>query len=253
MPARSSGGRRLRFKDEGSRRFIPTPDIAMATITHGSATPAPLMLATVADVLERCEGIPPERIRLHPPPGTATEQDVIDINDRENRLCELIDGVLVEKAVGYYEGQVAFAIAYLIERYLEDHDLGLATGDGAMSRYRPGLVYIPDASFVSWNRLPSRESPREAIPPLVPDLAVEVLSKSNTRKEMDRKLRDYFETGVQVVWEVEPRKRIVDVYRSPADPVTLQEDDELDGGDVLPGFRVKVATIFARADGRRGG
>ena len=225
----------------------------MATITPGSETTTPLVLATVADVLQRCEGIAPERIRLQPPPGTATEQDVIEINDRENRLCELINGVLVEKAVGYYEGQVAFVIAYLIERFLEDHDLGLATGDGAMSRYRPGLVYIPDASFVSWDRLPSRESPREPIPPLVPDLAVEVLSRSNTRKEMDSKLRDYFATGVRVVWEVEPRKRIVNVYRSPSDPVTLQEDDELDGGDVLPGFRVKVATIFARADGRRRG
>jgi Uma2 family endonuclease len=212
-----------------------------------------LVLATVADVLERCQGIPPERIRLQPPPGTATEQDVIEINDRENRLCELIDGVLVEKAVGYYEGQVAFVIAYLIERYLEDHDLGLATADGAMSRYRPGLVYIPDASFVSWARLPSRESPREPIPPLVPDLAVEVTSKSNTRKEMDRKLKDYFETGVRVVWEVEPRKRIISVYRSLTDSVTLREADELDGGEVLPGFRVKVATIFARADGRRSG
>jgi Uma2 family endonuclease len=225
----------------------------MATITPGSETTAALVLATVADLLERCEGIPPERIRLQPPPGTATEQDVVEVNDRENRLCELIDGVLVEKAVGYYEGQLAFVIAYLIERYLEDHDLGLATGDGAMSRYRPGLVYIPDASFVSWERLPSRQSPREPIPPLVPDLAVEVVSKSNTRKEMDRKLRDYFDTGVQVVWEVEPRKRIINVYRSPADPLALGEEDELDGGEVLPGFRVKVATIFARADGRRGG
>jgi Uma2 family endonuclease len=70
---------------------------------------------------------------------------------------------------------------------------------------------------------------------------------------MDGKLRDYFETGVRIVWEVEPRKRIINVYRSPSGPVTLQEEDELDGGEVLPGFRVKVATIFARADGRRGG
>jgi Uma2 family endonuclease len=224
----------------------------MATILPGSAASEPLVLTTVADVLQYCEGIPPERIRLRPAPGTATEQDVIAINDRENRLCELIDGVLVEKAVGYYEGQLAFAIAYLMERYLEDNDLGLATGDGAMSRYRPGLVYIPDASFVSWARLPSRKSPREPIPPLVPDLVVEVLSKSNTRKEMKRKLRDYFETGVQVVWEVEPRKRLINVYGSPTDYVTLGEDDELNGGDVLPGFNVKVTSIFARADGQRG-
>lgn len=223
----------------------------MATISPGSVITSPVVLTTVADVLQHFEGIPPERIRLQPPPGTATEQDVIEFNDRENRLCELIDGVLVEKAVGYYEARLATVIGYLIMQYLETHDLGLATGDGGMSRYRPGLVYIPDVSFVSWNRLPSRQTPREPIPPLVPDLAVEVLSKTNTRKEMKRKLRDYFETGVQVVWEVEPRKRFINVYQSPTNRVTLHEDDELDGGAVLPGFRVKVATIFARADGKR--
>jgi Uma2 family endonuclease len=223
----------------------------MATISPASATP-PLVLTTVADVLQHFEGIPPERIRLQPPPGTATEQDLLVILAREQRLCELIDGVLVEKAVGYYESRLAAEINFLVMLFLESHNLGVATGDGGMSRYRPGLVYIPDGQFVSWNRLPAGRTPREPVPSLVPNLVVEVLSKTNTRKEMKRKLRDYFATGVEIVWEVEPRKRVINVYRSPTNRVTLHEDDELDGGDVLPGFSVKVATIFARADGKRG-
>jgi Uma2 family endonuclease len=225
----------------------------MATVSTAIAVLSPLVLTTVADVLQQFDGIPPERIRLQPAPGTATERHVIEIHDRENRLCELIDGVLVQKAVGYYESCLAAEINYLIRLFLESHDLGLATGDGGMSRYRKGLVYIPDGQFVSWDRLPSGRTPREPIPPLVPNLVVEVLSKTNTRKEMKRKLRDYFETGVEVVWEVEPRKRVINVYRSATNRVKLQEKDVLDGGDVLPGFRVKVAKIFARADGRRRG
>jgi Uma2 family endonuclease len=234
------------YQGESCRRLSD-----MATIYSGSAIPSPTVLNTLGDVLQNCEGIPPERIRLHPMPGTATELDVVEIQIRENRLCELIDGVLVEKAVGYYEARLASVIAFLIMKFLEDNDLGLATGDGGMSRFRPGLVYIPDVSFVSWNRLPSRQTPSEPIPAIVPELAVEVLSRSNTRKEMKRKLRDYFETGVQVVWEFEPRKRIVNVYRSPTSHVTLAVNDELDGGEVLPGFRAHVGEIFARADGKR--
>ena len=80
------------------------------------------------------------------------------------------------------------------------------------------LVRIPDVSFFSWDRLPGGEMPEEPIPLLVPDLAVEVISKSNTRKEMDDKLQEYFEKGVRLVWYVRPRLRVVDVYTS-AGPV----------------------------------
>jgi hypothetical protein len=69
----------------------------------------------VADLLRRLGNIPPERIRMRPLPGTATEQDVIDIDAHEDRLCELIDGVLVEKAFGHFESRVALVLGYFIE------------------------------------------------------------------------------------------------------------------------------------------
>ena len=67
------------------------------------------------------------------------------------------------------------------------------------------LVRIPDVSFVSWDRVPGRKFPSEPVPPLVPDLAVEVISPSNTPKEMDEKLQEYFEKGVRLVWFVRPK------------------------------------------------
>ena len=81
---------------------------------------------------------------------------------------------------------------------------------------------------------------------MAPDLAVEVISRDNTREEMDRKLSDYFAAGVRLVWYVYPATREVRVYASPEKYVTLGAQDTLDGGDVLPGFQLPLATFFAQ-------
>src|SRR5262249_14451440 len=159
---------------------------------------------SAADLLEHLGGIPPHRIRIFPPPGTATEQDVTDIGASEGRLYELIDGVLVEKTMGYFESRLAMLLGHFIESFLEQHDLGIVVGLDGTVRLAPGMVRSPDVAFFSWNHFPNRQLPRESIPNLVPDLAVEVLSASNTRQEMDRKLHEYFATGVRLVWYVDP-------------------------------------------------
>ena len=110
----------------------------------------------------------------------------------------------------------------------------------------PGQVRYPDLSFVRWDRLPNREIPEEAIPDLVPDLAIEILSKGNTKGEMDRKLRDYFIAGVRLVWYVNPVRRSVRVYIAPDQSKLFGEDDTLDGGDVLPGLALPVRKLFKR-------
>jgi hypothetical protein len=69
--------------------------------------PSVLTAVTVSELLHQLGDIPPERVRLQPPPGTATEADVVAVHNREERLCELIDGVLVEKTIGYYESYIA--------------------------------------------------------------------------------------------------------------------------------------------------
>ncbi|HEV3444033.1 MAG TPA: Uma2 family endonuclease [Gemmataceae bacterium] len=213
-------------------------------------TPTP-DAATLADLLQRLGDVPPERIRLYRPLGSATEQDVIDIEARENRLCELVDGVLVEKTVGYYEARLALLIGHFLEDFLEQHDLGIVLGADGTLRLMPGLVRIPDVSFISWDRLPNRELPAEPIPDLVPDLAVEVLSEGNTVAEMRRKLAEYFRVGVRMVWFIDPTLRSAEVYTALNRLRRINEEQILRGGRVLPGFSLRLGDLFARAGKRR--
>jgi Uma2 family endonuclease len=104
-------------------------------------------------------------------------------------------------------------------------------------------------SFISWDRLPNRRVPRQPIPDLAPDLAVEVLSKGNTRGEMTRKLQEYFAHGVRLVWYVDPRTRTARVHSSPDESTLIQETDALEGETVLPGFSLPLDELFAAAEG----
>jgi Uma2 family endonuclease len=114
-----------------------------------------------------------------------------------------------------------------------------------MFRLQPEQIRIPDVAFVSKERFANRTPAPGAFWELGCDLAVEVISPSNTRREMERKLSDYFTAGVRAVWLVYPKTREVAVYSSPTNSVTLRGDDALDGGATLPGFSVPVAQIFA--------
>ncbi len=206
--------------------------------------------AILSELLDRLGDIPPQRIWLNPRPGTATEQDVIQAEARCNRLCELIDGTLVEKAMGFYESRVGLALCFFLEAFLDVHDLGILFPADAMMRLEPGQVRLPDVSFFSWDHFPNRRLPAGQILDRVPDLAVEVLSPSNTKNEMDRKRREYFLNGCKLVWEVDPAKKTVRVYTAPDESRLIRERGTLDGGVVLPGFKLPVAELFARAGER---
>jgi len=202
-------------------------------------------IATAVDLAERFGAIPLSRIRSNPPPGTACEEDVVDIHDREDRLYELVDGVLVEKTVGTYEAYLALLIGRLLGNHVEGHGLGIVLGADGMMRLAPGLVRIPDVAFISWDRLPGREFPREAIWNLAPNLAVEVVSAGNTPEEMQGKLHDYFAAGVQLVWYVYPAARQVHVLTAADECVVVSEPESLQGGDLLPGLNLALERLFA--------
>jgi Uma2 family endonuclease len=207
-------------------------------------------MQTVEDLLTRLGGVPPGRIRMRPPPGTATEEDVIEAEARTGRLCELVDGTLVEKAMGYYESRLALVLGTFLEVFLEAHDLGIVLGSDGLVRMQPRQVRLPDLSFFSWDQFPNRLLPRAAILDRRPDLAVEILSPSNTRAEMARKRREYFAGGARLVWEVDPEARRVRVYTDAETFTELGEDGTLDGGPVLPGFALPVRRWFERAGER---
>jgi Uma2 family endonuclease len=212
------------------------------------AAPPETDTRTLADLIEQLGGIPPERIRANPPPGAATEEDVLRSEGHAGLMCELIDGVLVEKAVGYYESLLAMVLGRRLGDFVEEHDLGIVLGEGGTLRVLPSQVRIPDLCVICWARFPNRCLPPEPIPAVAPDLAVEVLSKGNTPGEMRRKLRDYFQAGVRLVWYVDPKARTVEVYTSPQQCAVVDESGVLDGGDVLPGFRLSLRDLFARAE-----
>ena len=203
---------------------------------------------TIADLLEGFGGIPARRVLWKPTPGTATERDLIRLNDHGNRHYELVDGTLVEKAIGFDEGIFGYFLGLDLGNDIKTHDLGKPVGDGAMMRLFPGLVRVPDLAFISWERYPKSKRRRGEIPTIAPDLVVEVLSKGNTPKEMARKLREYFKAGVRLVWYVDPSKRTVRVYTAVDRSTLLTEDHTLDGGDVLPGFSLSIRAWFAEAE-----
>jgi Uma2 family endonuclease len=209
---------------------------------------APKPFRTISDLLRDLGDVPADRVLLHPPPGTATVEDVIAVKNRDGRLCELVDGTLVEKGMGIRESMLAVALAAILRSFVIPRNLGIVTGPDGMMKLFASLIRIPDVAYVSWQRLPGGRLPSEPVPLLAPDLAIEVLSESNTRAEMARKRREYFEAGVLLVWEVDPASRTVIIYTAPERSTTLTQQDSLDGGAVLPGFALPLRELFAELD-----
>jgi Uma2 family endonuclease len=192
-------------------------------------------------------GVAPERVRLDPLPGTATEQDLLDAS--RQGIFELVDGTLVEKATGYEASVLTTYLVHVLYGFVRSHGLGRISGPDGILKLCPGLLRGPDIAFVSWKRFPDRgKLPKEAFPFLAPDLAVEVLSPSNTPAEMKRKREEYLANGVRLIWIVDRKSRTVEVYAPRRKPLLLTEADALDGGKFLPGFSLVLAELFAQLD-----
>jgi Uma2 family endonuclease len=208
----------------------------------------PTKVRTLADLLHDLGDVSPDRVLVDPPIGTATDQDVVDLDDHEDRICELMDGVLVEKIMGVSESFLAMLIGTILNAFVLPRKLGVVLGEAGMLRMRSKKVQVPDISFISRGRLPGGKRPKDAVWRLAPDLAVEVLSKGNSRSEMLKKRKEYFASGTILVWEFDPRKRLVKVYKSPTRPATRSEHQSLSGDPVLPGLTISLAELFSQYD-----
>ena len=198
----------------------------------------------LAERLQELGGISADRVRLTPPPGTATLEDLSSANSNSSSLCELIDRTLVEKAMGFESSVVAMAIARMLGNFVAPRKLGVVSGPDGMYRLLSSSARAPDVAYLSCKRFPNGNFPSEAYPALAPNLAVEVLSPGNTKAEMSRKRIEYFHAGVELVWIVDCQDRSVAVYTSPSACVVLSEAQTLDGGSVLPGFACPIAEFF---------
>jgi Uma2 family endonuclease len=203
---------------------------------------------TWEDRLSDLGNVPAIRVRLDPVPGTATVADVVRLRDTERRLYELVDGTLVEKAMGWQESFLAGILLQWLNNYLDQYRLGVATGPDGMTRLFGDTVRGPDVAFVTWERLPDGRLPSDPIPDLVPNFVIEVLSSGNTYAEMSRKRREYFHAGVELLWMVDHRSRTVTVFNSTLDFTVFHEGQMLDGRTVLPGWQVDVSDLFGRLD-----
>jgi Uma2 family endonuclease len=219
-------------------------------ILADSASPPPGSRGkTFVELQAELGDIPAYRILVDPAPGKATEDDLHRLNERHDRLCELIDGVLVEKTMGRHESKIAVCVAFYLLSCLEQHDLGEVYGTDGPVKVLPEQIRMPDVCFVSHAR--AQQTPREEKTLWSsPDLAVEVLSKGNTAKEMKRKLREYFAGGARLAWYIDPRTQTARSYTAENNEVFVPADGALDGGEVLPGFKLSLADLFAKVGPR---
>lgn len=175
-----------------------------------------------------------------------TAEDLWALPPSEGVRYELVKGALIEvvSGTGGLRGVLEARTARHLANFVEDNRLGCVTGaSGAFILARnPDVVRIPDVAFISKARMP-KPIPQKYLP-LAPDLAVEIVSPSDSALEMRHRVQDYLNCGVRMVWIVYPELQTVDCY-SPAGVQSLTVDDASEGGDVLPSFRLPLRTLFA--------
>jgi len=159
---------------------------------------------------------------------------------------ELDEGELITMSpAGLLQGIIAGRISRLIGNYVEEHNLGvvLVSEAGFKLQSNPDKVRAPDVAFIALEKLPED---LEGYGEMAPDLAVEVISPNEYAVDVQAKLNQYLQAGARQVWLVYPRTKSIVVYSSLTDVTILTLDDELTGGDIVPGFTCKVADIFKK-------
>ncbi len=173
---------------------------------------------------------------------TAEELEQLDSDMR----LELVDGVLIEMPpANAWHSRVAGKLATKLGLHADSLELGWVLVEcGFVLKRNPDTVRAPDVAFVRRERIPAG-GPAETFWEIAPDLAIEIVSPSNTPGEVQAKIREWIGAGVPLVWVCYPRTRTVSVIRSLLDREELTDQDVLDGGAVLPGFSCPVADVFA--------
>ena len=178
------------------------------------------------------------------PRSLMTAEELFELPDDGYRY-ELVDGNLIRMTpAGGEHGAVTARVGHVLQEYADTHG-GVCCGaeTGFILRRTPDVVRAPDAAFVSGERVPKSGIPKSYWP-FAPDLAVEVPSPNDRFSDVHIKIAEYFAAGTRLLWIVEPATKRVHVYQSPHDMQVIEEDGELTGGDVLPGFRCAVKRLF---------
>jgi Uma2 family endonuclease len=162
-------------------------------------------------------------------------------------LYEVVNGQIRElPPMGAFENSLSNYLHVILDSFARDHNFGRAYVEMLfLLDSVANLQRRPDVAFVSYDRWPkNKRVPKTAAWAIVPDLAAEVVSATNTWNEILEKIKDYFRTGVQLVWVVSPITEQVYVYTAPDANRILNKDQTLDGGDVVPGFALRLVELF---------
>ena len=154
---------------------------------------------------------------------------------------ELVDGRLKEVPTTFTHDAICLNLIWLLGPYMKGRGAG-TTGQAGF-RMTDGNIRVPDFSFTRKSRLPGGKVP-DAFGDVAPDLCVEIISPSEERADMARKMREYFEAGAEQVWHVFPERQEVVVFTAPTETRTLNAEDILTAGDILPGFSCHVGDLF---------
>ena len=200
---------------------------------------------TASDWLAALGNVPLDRIIFDPWPGTVTLEEYERIDGRvAGRPVELVNATLVEKPMGSHESAIAMELSYNLKHFIKQNGIGgRVTGEAGPLRMSAANVRMPDVCWTAPGDRRSSERDKK-VPQEPPTLAVEVISEDNTDAEMDQKLREYFASGCRLGWVLYPKTRTLRVFAGVDRFRTLEANDTLDGGDVLPGFSVRVGDLF---------
>jgi Uma2 family endonuclease len=175
---------------------------------------------------------------------TYTPDDLLNMPDGGS--FELVNGQLLEKQMGYKSSRIGTILLEYLAPYCRERNLGWLNGPEAGFQCfpdEPNRVRKPDVSFIQAGRLSAKDEP-EGHCRIPPDLAAEVVSPNDLFEEVSVKVNEYLAAGVQLVWIVDPKAERVFIYRQNDTAAVLTNKDELDGEDVIPGFRCPVADLF---------
>jgi Uma2 family endonuclease len=173
----------------------------------------------------------------------ATEADLLRSPD-DGQKYELVDGAIRVSPGGARHGAISIKLGARLLAFVEAGRLGYVLDSSTGFRLPGGNVRSPDVSVVVAGRFP-KDVPPEDFGNLAPDLAIEVLSSGDRPRHVLDKVGEYLEAGVRLVWVIDPRSAKAVVYRSLSDVRELGPGDDLNGADVLPGFRCRLGDVLA--------
>lgn len=174
---------------------------------------------------------------------TWTEEELMAL-PRDGWKRELVDGEIVVSPAGAPHGRIIMELGFLIRLHLRAHPLGYLFDSSTGCWMPSGNLRSPDLTYVSHERLP--QGVTEGFLRVVPDLVVEVLSPGDSKRLILDKVGEYLAADVRLVWVIDPMQRQAACYRSLTDVRHVAIDDELDGEDVLPGFRCRLSELLPR-------